>query len=80
MDFPFIGGRIKPDVLTQNICKNLDLHLDVKKTSSIKKAWDNLKENINDYIPAGLKLDSYYLDYFTNKIHDGFPKEIYIIF
>jgi hypothetical protein len=69
MDFPFIGGRIKPDVLTQNLCKNLNLQLDVKETSSIKKAWDNVKENIDDDIPVGLKLDSYYLDYFTNKIH-----------
>ena len=23
MDFPFIGGRIKPDVLTKNIVRNL---------------------------------------------------------
>ena len=69
MDFPFIGGRIKPDVLTQNICKNLDLHLDVKETSSIKKAWDNVKERIDDDTPVGLKLDSYFLDYFTNLIH-----------
>lgn len=69
MDFPFIGGRIKPDILTQNLCKNLNLHLDIKETSSIKKAWENVKESIDNNIPIGLKLDSYYLDYFTNKIH-----------
>lgn len=69
MDFPFIGGRIKPDILTKNLCKNLNLHLDGKETSSIKKAWDNAKENIDNNIPVGLKLDSYYLDYFTKKIH-----------
>jgi hypothetical protein len=27
MDFPFIGGRVKPDVLTENICRNLNLEL-----------------------------------------------------
>ena len=27
MNFPFIGGRIKTDYLTQNIAKNLKIHL-----------------------------------------------------
>jgi hypothetical protein len=69
MDFPFIGGRVKPDVLTQNICSNLNLQLDVKETSSIKKAWENVKGFIDNNIPVGLKLDSYHLEYFSNKIH-----------
>ena len=47
MDFPFIGGHVKPDVLTQNITKNLNLNLIVNETSSAKKAWDNVKENID---------------------------------
>ena len=37
MDFPFIGGRVKPDLLTENICRNLHLTLDVAETSSKKK-------------------------------------------
>jgi hypothetical protein len=69
MDFPFIGGRIKPDALTQNIATNLNLKLEVKETSSIKKAWVNVKNNIDNNIAVGLKLDCYYLDYFTDKIH-----------
>ncbi|OGY86956.1 MAG: lantibiotic ABC transporter [Candidatus Kerfeldbacteria bacterium RIFOXYA2_FULL_38_24] len=69
MDFPFIGGRIKPDDLTKNIAKNLNLKLDVQETSSVKKAWKNVKNNIDNNIAVGLKLDCYYLDYFTNKIH-----------
>jgi len=40
MDFPFIGGRIKPDDLTKNIVKNLDLKLEVKETSSSKRALE----------------------------------------
>ncbi len=67
--FPFIGGRIKPDALTQNIARNLNLKLDVQETSSVKKAWENVKDNIDKNIAVGLKLDSYHLDYFTNKIH-----------
>jgi hypothetical protein len=69
MDFPFIGGRIKPDILTQNITKNLNLGLEVNETSSVKKAWKSIKDNIDNNIATALKLDCYYLDYFTNKIH-----------
>ena len=36
MNFPFIGGRIKTDLLTQNIARNLNLELSVKETSSTK--------------------------------------------
>ena len=69
MDFPFIGGRIKPDVLTQNIARNLNLKLEVNETSSVKKAWENITDNIDNNIATALKLDCYHLDYFTNKIH-----------
>jgi hypothetical protein len=31
MDIPFLGGRIKPDALTENIAKNLNLELKVLK-------------------------------------------------
>jgi hypothetical protein len=69
MDFPFIGGRIKSDLLTQNITRHLNLKLKVQETSSVKKAWENVKEKIDLGIPVGIKLDSYYLDYFTKKFH-----------
>lgn len=69
MDFPFIGGRVKPDVLTENICHNLGLNLKVDETSSVKKAWENVKYHIDHGKAVGLKLDCYHLDYFTTKIH-----------
>ncbi|GIN70381.1 lantibiotic ABC transporter [Bacillus sp. J14TS2] len=69
VDFPFIGGRVKPDLLTRNIVNNLNLQMKVKETSSKNKAWENVKQNIDKGIIVGLKLDSYYLDYFTNKVH-----------
>lgn len=69
MDFPFIGGRIKPDLLTQNIAKNLNLELNVHETSSIKKAWENVKKLLDNGQMVGLKLDCFYLDYFKNPIH-----------
>lgn len=69
MDFPFIGGRVKTDKLTENICRNLNLKLDVKETSSLKKAWKNIEVPLSEGKAVGLKLDCYHLDYFTNKIH-----------
>ena len=69
MKFPFIGGRIKPDNLTKNICKNLNLSLSVTETNSRKKAWDNVTHYLNQGIPVGLKLDCYHLEYFSTKVH-----------
>lgn len=69
MDFPFIGGRVKTDSLTENICRNLNLKLEVKETSSKKTAWDNVSKMIDSGKVVGLKLDSYHLDYFSSKIH-----------
>jgi len=69
MDFPFIGGRVKPDTLTVNLCRNLNLKLEVKETSSLKKAWNNIQQEIDRNKAVGLKLDCYHLDYFSNKIH-----------
>ncbi|SFF47381.1 Butirosin biosynthesis protein H, N-terminal [Paenibacillus algorifonticola] len=69
MDFPFIGGRVKPDELSACLASRLNLNIKVQETSSVTKAWQNVQSCIDRGIPVGLKLDSYYLDYFTNKIH-----------
>jgi hypothetical protein len=69
MDFPFIGGRVKPDELTANLADRLGLTVRIQETSSVDKAWQNVRSCIDRGIPVGLKLDSYYLDYFTNKVH-----------
>jgi Domain of unknown function (DUF4872)/Butirosin biosynthesis protein H, N-terminal len=69
MDFPFIGGRIKQNVLTENIARNLNLKLNVQETTSIKKAWANVQNNIDKNIVVALQLDCYHLEYFTSKIH-----------
>lgn len=69
--FPFIGGRIKQNLLTDNITRNLGLRIERKETSSTKKAWENVRAEIDAGVPIGLQLDCYYLDYFTNKVHFG---------
>lgn len=69
MDFPFIGGRVKPDLLTANIAKNLGLKLIVKETSSKEKAWQEVKQLLDNNKAVGLKLDCYHLEYFSKPIH-----------
>ncbi len=69
MDYPFLGGRIKTDLITQNICKNLSLELEVKETSSTNKAWENVRTEINNKRAVGLKLDCYHLEYFSTRFH-----------
>lgn len=69
MNFPFIGGRVKTDLLTQNIARNLNLELTVKETASTQKAWDNVKELIDNGQVVGLKLDCFHLQYFSRPFH-----------
>lgn len=69
MTFPFIGGRIKTDLVTKNISKNLCLKLITKETSSKRKAWEEIKKLLDNNQAVGLKLDCYYLEYFSNPIH-----------
>lgn len=68
-DFPFLGGRVKPDVLTRNVAEHLGFTLEVVETSSRKKAWLGVKEKLDAGQVVGLKLDAYHLEYFSTRIH-----------
>lgn len=69
MNFPFIGGRIKPDILTRNIAQHLHLELSVNETTSVQKAWNSVKKLIDNGQAVGLKLDCFYLEYFLKPFH-----------
>lgn len=69
MDFPFIGGRIRQNILTRNIASHLGLTLSFHETASVKKAWEHVKDMIDHNVAVGLQLDCYYLEYFSSKIH-----------
>ncbi|MFJ9596744.1 BtrH N-terminal domain-containing protein [Streptomyces virginiae] len=71
MDFPFLGGRVKPFDLTRNLAARLRLELRVQETTSPRKAWDNVTASIDAGHPVGLQLDSYHLDYFGSPVHFG---------
>jgi hypothetical protein len=69
MNCPFIGGRVKPDVLTENISRNLNLELTVKETTSNQRAWNGVKELLDKGKTVGLKLDCFHLQYFSRPFH-----------
>ncbi|WP_432092633.1 BtrH N-terminal domain-containing protein [Streptomyces sp. bgisy100] len=71
MDFPFLGGRVKPFELTRNLAAALGLGLLVEETASPRKAWQNVAASIDAGRPVGLQLDSYHLDYFSTRVHFG---------
>ncbi|GAA3108181.1 BtrH N-terminal domain-containing protein [Streptosporangium carneum] len=71
MDFPFLGGRVKPFDLTRNLAARLKLELLVQETTSPHRAWENVVAPIDAGHPVGLQLDSYHLDYFGSKVHFG---------
>ncbi|MFD5294003.1 BtrH N-terminal domain-containing protein [Streptomyces mutabilis] len=66
MPTPFVGGRIKPDTLTDNLADALKLRLSVHETSSAKRARDHLLAELDSGTVVGLKLDRYCLDYSTD--------------
>ncbi|MFD8542435.1 BtrH N-terminal domain-containing protein [Streptomyces sp. NPDC059649] len=71
LDFPFLGGRVKPFDLTRSLAARLGLELLVQETTSPRRAWENVVAPIDAGHPVGLQLDSYHLDYFASKVHFG---------
>ncbi|MFF7379330.1 BtrH N-terminal domain-containing protein [Streptomyces massasporeus] len=66
MPTPFVGGRIKPDTLTENLANALKLRLSVHETSSVKRAREHLLAELESGTIVGLKLDRYFIDYSTD--------------
>jgi len=69
MDFPFVGGRSKPDSITAEFCKALDIPVHFSQTTSKRLAWKHITDALEKSQPIGLKVDCYYLDYFSSKVH-----------
>lgn len=68
-ELPFLGGRVKPFVLTQNLATRLGMTLHVQETTSARKAWDHVRTSIDHGTPVGLQLDSHDLEYFGSRVH-----------
>ncbi len=68
-ELPFLGGRVRPFLLTENVSRQLGLSLSVQETMSAKKAWEKLQAFIDAGLPVGLQLDSHDLEYFKPRVH-----------
>lgn len=69
MPAPFIGGRTKAEEITKHLTQNLGIEVEYRQTRSKKKAWDNLASFIDAGVPVGVKVDCYFLDYFSADFH-----------
>lgn len=69
MLLPFISGRVRPEIITKNLARNLKLKLTVAETISPYSAWNEVKRLIDDGRVVGLKLDCFYLEYFKRPYH-----------
>ena len=69
MLLPFISGRVRPEIITKNLARNLKLKLTVAETTSPDRAWTEVKKLIDDDQIVGLKLDCFYLEYFKRPYH-----------
>jgi len=69
MPAPFIGGRTKGEEITKALARNLGFEVEYRTTRSKKRAWENVAAFIDAGQPVGVKLDMYFLDYFTEDIH-----------
>lgn len=66
---PFIGGRVKPFEIALSVADRCGVALDVHETSSARLAWQRVRGALDEGATVGLQLDSYYLDYFTSRVH-----------
>jgi hypothetical protein len=69
LPLPFIGGRTKPFDLTRTLCRALGVRCVEHETTSRARAWRQLAEPLHAGRPVGLQLDSYHLEYFTERVH-----------
>ena len=59
--YPFVGGRARD--LYKNLCVNLGIKVKLNKTSSRTKAYETLKNLINNNVPVMIFVDMPYLKY-----------------
>lgn len=69
MPAPFIGGRSRFEEVTKHAAVNIGFDVEYRQTRSPKKAWDNIASFVDAGIPVGVKLDCYFLDYFSSDFH-----------
>ncbi|WP_064791568.1 molybdopterin-dependent oxidoreductase [Shewanella woodyi] len=66
---PILSGRVEPGRITHNLSKHLELDFNETVTESPSVALKHIESILNDGHVPGLKVDIYYLDYFTSNRH-----------
>jgi len=61
----FVGGLGSRGI--EDVCRTLGIKWEKKTTTSAKKAWQAVKELIDNDVPAALQVDMFYLDYWRGK-------------
>jgi len=61
----FVGGLGSKGI--EDVCRILGIKWEKKTTTSAKKAWQAVKELIDNDVPVMLQVDMFYLDYFRGK-------------
>lgn len=69
MPAPFIGGRTRGEEITQTLARNLGFDVEYRTTRSKKRAWENVASFVDAGLPVGVKIDMFFLDYFTVDMH-----------
>ena len=62
----FVGGRCKD--LVGNACQTLGVCVEKKTTSSSRRAWETVRELIDNDVPVMLQVEMSYLDYWRGKV------------
>ncbi|WP_402844281.1 BtrH N-terminal domain-containing protein [Microbacterium sp. GXS0129] len=66
---PFIGGRVKPFEIVRAVTERCGVTLNVHETASPRLAWEQVRGALDSGSAVGLQLDSFYLPYFTSRVH-----------
>ncbi len=68
---PVIGGRIKPLELDRRACRNLGVALNIKSSTSPRRAYRVMREMLGENRPVMVRADVYYLKYRRSSHHCG---------
>lgn len=65
---PIIGGRSRPLAITKVAAPALNVKVDFRDTRSLKRAWANVADFVDNGQPVGVQINCRFLDYFTTSI------------
>jgi hypothetical protein len=68
---PIIGGRIKPLELDRRVCRNLEVSLNIRSSTSPKRAYNIMKSMLEADKPVMIRTDIFYLQYRRMQHHCG---------